>query len=97
MDQFFHFFENLTMPGPGDDRITEDLIRSTNTKQTPLILDIGSGTGRQTRILAASAPEGRIVPVERYIPYLQKVQDIQQSHLSAEQWNTSPSKQGQSI
>ncbi|GAA5261605.1 class I SAM-dependent methyltransferase [Methanocalculus sp. MC3] len=76
MELIFRFFEDLTMLGPADNRITKEILQSLSLPDDPVILDIGSGKGRQTRILADAKPDSRIVPTDVYIPYLQAIRDI---------------------
>lgn len=76
MELIFRFFEDLTMLGPADNQITRGIRQSLPLPDDPVILDIGSGKGRQTRILADAKPDSRIVPTDVYIPYLQAIRDI---------------------
>lgn len=76
MELLFRFFEDLRMLGPGDNQITKEIIQSLPLSYDPAILDIGSGKGRQTRILAETCQNSRIIPTDVYIPYLQSIRDI---------------------
>ncbi|MBR1369553.1 hypothetical protein RJ53_08660 [Methanocalculus chunghsingensis] len=73
MDYIFTFFEELTMLGPGDDRVTREIIDSLEIPESPVILDIGSGKGRQTRVLAAAKPDSRIIAADIHLPYLREL------------------------
>jgi len=78
MDYIFTFFEPLTMLGPGDDRVTREIIDSLEIPESSVILDVGSGKGRQTRVLAASNPDSRIIAADIHLPYLRELVTMQE-------------------
>ena len=67
---FFELFSGLPQQGPGDAASTlRALAMVPGVGPETRILDIGCGTGRQTRVLAHNSPAG-IVAVDNHPPYV---------------------------
>lgn len=58
---FFEMFSGLPRQGPGD--------AASTLKALALVLDVGCGTGLQTRVLAQSSP-ARFVAVDNHAPFV---------------------------
>jgi SAM-dependent methyltransferase len=68
---FFEVFEAMPRQGPGSDEATLRALRSLKPRlpPAPRVLDIGCGTGAQTRVLAHGIP-GEVVAVDTHRPFL---------------------------
>jgi SAM-dependent methyltransferase len=72
-DWFFDLFEGLPQQGPGDDASTRRALAAIgDLPPNPLILDVGSGPGRQTFALARRAG-GTVIPVDTHVPFLHEM------------------------
>jgi len=72
MEDIFVFYESLPMQGPGDDAITKAIYSDLKiAPNTPLILDVACGTGRQTAAIASSARGATIIATDIHVPFLQ--------------------------
>jgi len=68
---FYELFEALPRQGPGDDLSTEKAFRMlANLPQRPDILDVGCGSGTQTRVLAKLSG-GTITALDNRAPILE--------------------------
>ncbi|MFO7653857.1 MAG: class I SAM-dependent methyltransferase [Candidatus Krumholzibacteriia bacterium] len=69
-DWFFDLFEGLPQQGPGDDESSRRALRAIpGLPARPRILDVGSGPGRQTFVLARST-SGLVTAVDSHVPFL---------------------------
>jgi SAM-dependent methyltransferase len=72
---FYQVFEAMPRQGPGSDAATRwalDRLRA-RLPATPRVLDIGCGSGAQTRVLAESL-RGEIVALDNHRPFLARLQ-----------------------
>jgi len=68
---FFELFAGLPRQGPGDDASTlKALALVPNVGPDTRILDLGCGTGRQTRTLARHS-SARLVGIDSHLPYVE--------------------------
>jgi SAM-dependent methyltransferase len=75
MKLFYEIYSGLPQLAPGDDETTAEafeLIEFPTGTDTPRILDIGCGNGRQTLILAQES-NGHVVAVDNHEPYLEEL------------------------
>ncbi|MBN1165562.1 MAG: class I SAM-dependent methyltransferase [Methanospirillaceae archaeon] len=64
----FSFYEDMPRQGPGDEHLTEEILANLmDLVPCPTILDMGCGTGSETRILAR---RGYVTAVDIHQPYL---------------------------
>ncbi len=70
---FFELFSGLPRQGPGDTESTLRALASVSaiTPETR-VLDLGCGTGRQTRVLAENSP-GRFVAIDNHPPFINEL------------------------
>ncbi len=74
-DPFFTLYRDLPRYGPGDDGATREALRRLGPlPPKPRVLDLGCGSGAQTRVLAASL-DGPITAVDRHQPFLDELHD----------------------
>lgn len=74
----FSFYETLPRQGPGDDRITRSILSELiDLPDKPNIIDMGSGTGHQTLILAE---RGNVRAVDIHTPFLNRLLDNAEKH-----------------
>jgi SAM-dependent methyltransferase len=67
---FFELFSNLPRQGPGDNESTRKALGLVpRVSADTCVLDIGCGTGQQTRVLAQHAP-ARIVAIDNHPPFV---------------------------
>ena len=72
-EALFHLFTGLPRQGPGSERSTREAIRRLpELGPNPRVLDVGCGTGSQTRVLARSL-DARITAVDIHAPYLEEL------------------------
>jgi cyclopropane fatty-acyl-phospholipid synthase-like methyltransferase len=70
---FFEIFSDLPRQGPGDATSTlEALSLLPEMRSTTRVLDIGCGTGAQTRVIAQHSP-ARIVALDNHEPYVDEL------------------------
>lgn len=68
---FFELFTGLPRQGPGDDASTlKALALVPDVGPDTRVLDLGCGTGRQTRTLAGGSP-ARFVGIDNHLPYVE--------------------------
>ncbi len=68
------FYENLDLLAPGDDTLTKEAFhRVLPLQDKPRILDIGCGTGRSTLVLAEVCPGAKILAIDTYQSFLDKL------------------------
>jgi len=74
-DWFFDLFEGLPQQGPGDDASSRRALAAIGKlPASPAILDVGSGPGRQTFVLARTVG-GRVIPIDTHRPFLREIQE----------------------
>ncbi|HWQ66523.1 MAG TPA: class I SAM-dependent methyltransferase [Methanospirillum sp.] len=67
----FSFYEALSRQGPGDDAVTRNLLHSLpDLPDNPQIIDMGSGSGAQTLVLAQV---GQVTAIDIYQPFLNRL------------------------
>lgn len=67
---FFELFSNLPRQGPGDRASTlKALARVPGITTATRVLDLGCGTGSQTRVLAENSP-ARVVAIDNHPPFI---------------------------
>jgi SAM-dependent methyltransferase len=70
---FFELFSGLPRQGPGDAASTLNaLARVAGVGPATRVLDIGCGTGMQTRVLAGNSP-ARFVAIDNHQPYIEEL------------------------
>jgi len=71
---FFEIHADLPQQGPGEDASTRRALQLVTDRLpvAPRVLDLGCGTGRQTRVLAELL-DGEIVAVDNHRPYLDRL------------------------
>jgi ubiquinone/menaquinone biosynthesis C-methylase UbiE len=71
---FFELFEGLPRQGPGDDASTRRALELLpGIGPDTRVLDLGCGTGRQTRVLAQHSP-ARIVAIDSHRPFVEELE-----------------------
>lgn len=70
---FFTLYSDLPRLGPGSDACTLEALRRLPLPPSPRVLDLGSGTGRQTLVLA-EALYTRVTAVDLHRPYLERLE-----------------------
>lgn len=73
LDALFHLFTGLPRQGPGSEHSTREALRRLpELPPRPRVLDIGCGTGSQTRVLARLL-DAQITAVDIHAPYLEEL------------------------
>lgn len=75
MNPFFTLHADLPREGPGDAESLAWAASLAGVKPDARILDAGCGPGADIGALLAAAPEGRVVAVDRHLPFVQAVND----------------------
>ncbi len=82
----FSFYADMPRQGPGDERIMQDILAGLpDLVPCPTILDMGCGTGSETRVLAR---RGYVTAVDIYQPYLDTLMRNAASDKTAEKIRT---------
>lgn len=73
-EAFFTLYSGLPRYGPGSDACTREALRRLPAlPPSPRVVDLGCGTGRQTRVLA-EALRTRVLAVDLHRPYLDQLE-----------------------
>jgi cyclopropane fatty-acyl-phospholipid synthase-like methyltransferase len=81
---FFEMFSGLPRQGPGDTTSTlKALAMVPGVDANTLVLDIGCGTGAQTRVLAQHSP-ARLVAIDCFQPYIDELSRYADAHSLAD-------------
>lgn len=76
MDVYSELFTDLPRQGPGDDESTRKALSFiTGLSPNADILDLGSGTGAQTRVLAKTT-RGTVYAVDNFTPFLKEAKRL---------------------
>ncbi len=69
-------YETLDLLAPGDDTLTKEAFhRVLPLPDKPKILDIGCGTGRTSLVLAEVCPGAKILAIDTYQPFLDRLNE----------------------
>ncbi|UJR86225.1 class I SAM-dependent methyltransferase [Sandaracinus amylolyticus] len=73
MDALFRLYDRLALLAPGDDETSRAALR----RVMPLpprarVLDIGCGTGRSARMIAAEQPDAEVIAIDVHPPFLEE-------------------------
>lgn len=75
MSAFFNLHADLPREGPGDGESLDWAVGLAGVAQDARILDAGCGPGADVGGLLAAAAEGRVVAVDRHLPFVHAVND----------------------
>jgi cyclopropane fatty-acyl-phospholipid synthase-like methyltransferase len=87
-DFFYEIFSDMPRLAPGSDSLTKLALSKIEVKDSNLVLDLGCGIGSQSLILAESIP-GKIICLDNYEPFLDKIKNSSTQNSAAAQIETS--------